>query len=256
MAARLVGALGSFIEYASQDQSRNFSKDEKEVILGQINSIADEISSLEMPFTSMSVKRLVSSFDDENGPNLSDFRVKLNEIMERMLDEFRTRSVYVLKSNNAHFFSGADQFGAKFSTSFPSAAYEAEEFCKCFALDRSTAAVFHLMRIMEIAIRSVAKSLGLPDPVRGQDKNWGAMLQKIKAEMDRRNNPPAWNNNDRELFQTFYVSLDAIRAAWRNTTMHIENKYTSEEVNHIYIAVNGFLKPLAERMDENGLPLA
>lgn len=187
---------------------------------------------------------------------LREFASRLDEIMERMLDEFDTLSVYALPSDRAHFFFNTNPFGQDFSTAFPSASYEAEEFCKCYALDRSTAAVFHLMRVMEIAVRAVAKSLGIPDPVRGQDKNWGAMLQKIKSEMDRRNNPPAWNNNDKEFFQSFYASIDAVRAAWRNTTMHIENKYTPDEANHIYVAVLGLLRPLANRMDEHGLPSA
>ena len=38
--------------------------------------------------------------------------------------------------------------------------------------------------------------------------------------------------------------------------MHIENKYTGEEAVHIFNAVRAFMKQLASRMDEQGLPLA
>src|SRR5271170_1621727 len=53
---------------------------------------------------------------------------------------------------------------------------------------------------------------------------------------------------------TTIISLDAVRVAWRNTTMHVENKYTQEEAENIFIAVKGFMKKLASRCDENGDP--
>jgi hypothetical protein len=38
--------------------------------------------------------------------------------------------------------------------------------------------------------------------------------------------------------------------------MHVENKYTDDEAEHIFTAVKGFMKKLAARCDENGMPLA
>jgi len=38
--------------------------------------------------------------------------------------------------------------------------------------------------------------------------------------------------------------------------MHVETKYTPEEALHIFDAVKAFMKKVASRMDENGMPLA
>jgi hypothetical protein len=38
--------------------------------------------------------------------------------------------------------------------------------------------------------------------------------------------------------------------------MHVESKYTDEEAEHILVAVKGFMKKLASRMDEEGNPKA
>src|SRR5262249_11998183 len=123
---------------------------------------------------------------------------------------------------------------------------------------RHTAAVFHLMRCMEIGIRAVAISLGIPNPTTNRNRNWGNILADIKAAMDARTraNPPTWQPGDRATFESAYASLDATRFAWRNTTMHVENKYTADEAEHIYVTVRGFMKLLASRMDEQGQPLA
>jgi DNA topoisomerase IA len=48
--------------------------------------------------------------------------------------------------------------------------------------------------------------------------------------------------------------MDAVKDAWRNATMHVENKYTEEEARRIYDAVRGFMMKLASRMDEQGMP--
>jgi hypothetical protein len=38
--------------------------------------------------------------------------------------------------------------------------------------------------------------------------------------------------------------------------MHVENKYTTDEAEHIFGAVRGFMTKLASRCDENGDPKA
>lgn len=61
---------------------------------------------------------------------------------------------------------------------------------------------------------------------------------------------------DKEFFAEVYTSLDAVRVAWRNTTMHVENKYSEEEAEHIFGAIRGFMRRLASRLDEKGQPIA
>jgi hypothetical protein len=115
------------------------------------------------------------------------------------------------------------------------------------------------MRAMEIGIRAVAACIGIPDPTKAAERNWGKVLENIKKEVERRSTTKptaAWNGGDRAFFEDVYVSLDAVRVAWRNTTMHVETKYTDDEAEHIFVAVKGFMKKLARRMDEDGEPKA
>ena len=84
-------------------------------------------------------------------------------------------------------------------------------------------------------------------------------MMKIKDEVDRRNKvaPPQWAVvGDKDFFAEIYVSLDAVRNVWRNATMHVENKYTLEGAAHVLAAVRGFMRKLASRCDEKGMPLA
>jgi hypothetical protein len=160
--------------------------------------------------------------------------------------------------NEDLYRKGSDLFGpevaAKFSTN---GAFEIDEAGKCLAVGRSTASVFHLMRAMEVAVKGASTCLGIPDPVKGADRNWGVMLRKFKEELERRNKSNLWPQpSDRQFFDEVYVSLDAVRNVWRNATMHVESKYTPEEAEHILASVRGFMKKLASRCDEQGKPPA
>jgi hypothetical protein len=169
--------------------------------------------------------------------------------------------MFVIESGKQRYFEPSEPlFGPNVEAGFVSVAFELDEAAKCFALSRSTAAVFHLMRIMEIGVRATARCLQIPDPVKAADRNWGAMLRLIKADIDAHGGASSTKKwavpDDKEFFESTYASLDAVRVAWRNTTMHVENKYTDDEAEHIFIAVKGFMMKLASRCDENGDPKA
>jgi hypothetical protein len=142
----------------------------------------------------------------------------------------------------------------KFSTE---GAFEIDEAAKCLALGRATAAVFHLMRILEVGIRSICRCLQIPDPTKPAERNWAIILRDIDAGIKARWPKGADRmTGDGALFASLYASLEAVRNPWRNATMHVENKYTYDEAEHIFVAVKGFMRKLASRMDEQGQPLA
>jgi hypothetical protein len=203
----------------------------------------------------LEIMRVKKSRDKFNAKSLTSYMTHISGTLRR---ELSLINVFVLEKDKTEYFDPPEcLFGKTFETKFPLAVFEVDEAAKCFALSRDTAAVFHLMRAMEICIRATARCLGIPDPTAPRERNWGDILKKIKDSIDGKNVAKPWTNSeDREFFESAYVSLDAVRVAWRNTTMHVENKYASEEAEHIFVAVRGFCKTLSSRLDENGLPKA
>jgi hypothetical protein len=206
--------------------------------------------------TSKSADRLISLVRGRfTGPQLVGL---LREIDSRLRDELSDVTVLTLSPKEQGYFEPAEAlFGNDFETKFPSGLFELDEAAKCIALGRGTSAVFHLMRLMEIGVRAVAQSLQIPDPLGPAQRNWGAVLKKIRDAIDQKW-PTATNRmaGDGQIFEALYASLDAVKNPWRNATMHVENKYTDEEAEHIFVAVSGFTKKLASRMDEDGNPKA
>jgi hypothetical protein len=142
-------------------------------------------------------------------------------------------------------------FGIEVHAKFTRAIYEIDEASKCLALGRSTASVFHLMRILEIALRAIHTCLGISVALIGNDRNWGKILGRIRDENLRRGNCV-----EKDYFKDIYARLDAIKDAWRNTTMHVETIYTEQEARILFDNTRSFMQKISSRMDENGLPLA
>ena len=176
----------------------------------------------------------------------------------RLLDEMSDKNVLVLDGREEAFFNPeVPLFGGDFDTKFKTdGIFELDEGAKCMALGRPTAGVFHLMRVLELGIRAIARCLQIPDPLKPAERNWGHILKEIWSGIEEKW-PKASDRmaGDGALFEALFASLDAVKNPWRNATMHVENKYTDDEADHIFIAVKGFMKKLASRMDEDGLPL-
>jgi hypothetical protein len=214
------------------------------------------------PVTASLAEHHIWTIGSNTKPSQKELVEAYNNLIITLEHELSTIFLFAIEAEKKRYFEPKEPlFGPPFAAKFQTMGmFELDEAAKCLALGRPTAAVFHLMRLMEIGIRSVSRCLRIPDPLKPADRNWGNILREIKADIDAHSgNKPskAWAlPEDREFFESAYASLDAVRVAWRNTTMHVENKYTDDEAEHIFLATKGFMKKLASRMDEDGEPKA
>jgi hypothetical protein len=147
--------------------------------------------------------------------------------------------------------STEDIIGADVLASFPSISDDLEDAIKCRCCDRMTAVVFHLMRALEVVIRTLGKSLNdqAMDPKR--NPTWETILKRCDAELalpgDKRS--AEWASNG-----AFYADLTAdlrsIKTAWRNPTMHVDRSYTAEQAIDVWNATVTFLKHASSKLHE------
>jgi hypothetical protein len=103
------------------------------------------------------------------------------------------------------------------------------------------------MRMLEIAIRAIAKRLSIDDPIKPAHKNWSVVLKVIKEKLDTLD-----RGNEKEFLLGIYALLEAVRNPWRNATMHVEQVYTEAEARHILQSTAILLQKMAIVFDENG----
>jgi hypothetical protein len=192
------------------------------------------------------------------GATWGGFKERLDEIRNTLKRELTLAKVFSVEpAKHEYFVPSRPLFGGEFDSKFRGASYDLDEAAKCLALGRPTACVFHLMRVMESGVRAVARCLKIDDPVKPAERNWGFVLGEVWKGIEKRwPNAAARASGDGLLFESLHASLDAVKNPWRNETMHAGTKYTDDEAEHVFVAVKGFMKKLAERCDEEGLPLA
>jgi hypothetical protein len=134
-------------------------------------------------------------------------------------------------------------FGQLVNDKFPASIDDIEEAGKCIALGRGTGAVMHLMRVMEVGLKSLGRMLTIP-----YAPSWESYLKQIsdKIGAKRRIKGIKWKR-DEPYFRDISGDLLVIKQAWRNPTMHIDRKYAPEEAIEIFRAVKALMQRLASR---------
>jgi hypothetical protein len=117
--------------------------------------------------------------------------------------------------------------------SFPSARREIETGLDCFALDDYSGCIFHMSRIAELGLRSIAAERGVQSVKKSvplEYAMWSDVFQAIDKELEALRNKPA--GPKREAAQSFYNgALSDLRfmQRFRDRTMHFRDQYLKGE---------------------------
>lgn len=148
-----------------------------------------------------------------------------------------------------------DSLTASVSVSFPSASYDIEHAGTCLAVGQYTACVMHLSRVLEVAVKAYGNLLTVA--FASAQPSWGDVLTRtntaIKERNDKKNLLVTWNSTDeREFCMEAQNTLNHVKTAWRNPSMHAGKKYDGDEAEEILGFVRAFMRHLSQHLDENG----
>jgi HEPN domain-containing protein len=118
------------------------------------------------------------------------------------------------------------------------------EAATCIGSGRYTAAVFHLMRVMEFGVAKLAKALNATIDT---DQAWGAIHVQMHAHIKSLPSKNARQKARKAELAEIAGYLDHVRIAWRNQTMHPKRTYTEEEAEHLFSNVKTFMQAIAKR---------
>jgi hypothetical protein len=251
-ADRLVSISRSILDYLSaciDASSHPLNEHQRKRLVASLSSMDEELHFLGLEMTRISVNRVKSEIDTISGANL----LKAGEdIEQRFYDEIATLWLLYLAPEKQQYFSKTTLFGEQFKSQFPTANLEVIEAGNCFALSRFTACVYHLTRAMEIALRVLFCSLGMPAHIWSSTK-WIKILDRVKGKIDKNNktlaNDPAWKS-ERAFYESAYAFLAAVRVPIRNPTMHVETIYDESGAENVYSAVRAFMRHIATKLKE------
>ena len=247
--SRISGILGQSLVFINHGS--NFSA-VVPYLGANLGNLRRECEKLGLTHTLVHVNRTIN-FIENQPPHalLAPLAQYVAEIQQRLIDELDERTMIAIPASRVSYYLDVDLFGKEVSNRFPSATIDIMEAGKCLALNRNTASVFHLMRVMETGLRALARSLSDPrlDPTR--NPSWETILKKCDDELGKPiiERSIEWRS-DNSFFSTAVANLRAVKDAWRNPTMHIEQTYNDETALEVWNAVRAFMRHLATKFSE------
>jgi hypothetical protein len=202
---------------------------------------------------------------DGSGSNYSSLPVELDHAKEAILSDLEKRKFLAITPARRDFCDNPNLLGVQVVASFPSALPDIAEAGNCLAADNNTAAVFHLMRAVEWALRALCVDLGfrrvkskikksgriLYTPI--EYSEWERILDELQDRVDRKIRLLKRGSRKQEIQQFYYPALQDIRGirdAWRNHVMHTRDQYTAADADAILSHVQRLMNTLAARISE------
>ena len=218
-----------------------------------LQGIREEALKLEWADLAAQVDRFLNRIFTPKGVDLNDHPVITSMFIELQgnIQYYLTRDLFICIQNPKidYISRPRENFGESILEKFPSASYDVKEASTCFALDRWTASVFHLMRVLEIGLRILAGRFS----VSTDHANWEQIINQIEkaiASMDKDPQKlPNWKD-DREFYSQCASHFRSVKDAWRNYTAHARGKYDEREAFDMFNNVRGFMEKLSTRFGE------
>jgi hypothetical protein len=96
------------------------------------------------------------------------------------------RKFVLIQPGREKLVANSSLFGVDVTKAFPSARTDIQEVGNCLAVDLNTAAVFHLMRVVECGLRALARHLKVKiKKVPLEYAEWGRIIQEIDAKVTK-----------------------------------------------------------------------
>lgn len=152
--------------------------------------------------------------------------------------EMEDKLFMYIPPERAERYDRKELFGTEVNAKFSALQYDVVEAGNCYACGRSTAAVFHLMRIMEAGVQQLGTKLGVTFTA---DKNW----QNILDETNKAIRTLDQKAPETKELAAASANLYSVKLAWRNEVMHPKDTYTLEEADNLIRQVKIFMEQLA-----------
>lgn len=211
-------------------------------------------------------ERIASMAKAKLGPDAdaSAAAAELDHVKYELLSDAGSCMFVQVSPLNRAYIDSVALFGQDVAQAFPSAIADIRAAGNCLAVGLGTAAVFHLMRSVEWALRSLCAHLGF-SRLRSRKKNgrltytplpwgdWESILTGAKSRVTEK--ATALKRGPRkQLYQEFYYpalqDIEGIKDAWRNHVMHTRREYTAAEALAIKDRVERLMRHLAGRLNE------
>jgi hypothetical protein len=221
----------------------------RESLTRHYTQLSELYKDLELPASSTFCTEIVKLLGSDGTAKASWLNAPTRGFITSVQSELASRLFLYVPYQNADLYQAPFTGWEGIRDSFPNAIYDVQEAAKCLGLQRSTASVFHCMRVLECGLRALATEFKVPT----NHKAWGEIINQTQNAIDRiprdPNKPADWKEY-RQFCSEAAAQFMHFKYAWRNYAAHARVKYTPEEAEQIFRHVRDFMMHLAKRLKE------
>jgi len=191
----------------------------------------------------------VSQTQLNNDVNRAVAMTLTNNFKFNVMSEMSTHLFLLVPSTHRELFEQElPLFGEEVADRFPDAIKDIKAAGKCMALDQWTAAVFHLMRVLEHGLRDLATRTGATFASGIELENWKNIIDVIEKEIRKQEQLPKspQKTSDLEFYSKAASQCWHFKEAWRNHVSHSRASYDETDAEEVHLAVGRFMQQLAE----------
>jgi len=223
----------------SQQATRELDKSLRRALVGDVADLQRACRSLGL-FVSVRMAEHITKATTM-GEAVAAFQASEDAI----LAELEGRIFFEPEAKYKPYFENSKLFGEVVFNAFTSANDDITEAGTCLALERGTACVMHLMRVVDCGLAALAKALGV-----AKQNDWGRYLNKISEELKKRYELSGARSEPEQFYSEVAITMDQMRRAWRNPTFHVEKSYSLDRAEVILRSVQSFMMHLAKEVSE------
>lgn len=163
--------------------------------------------------------------------NLADL---VGTLMEALEDELEEKMVFYVPSDDAKLYERPEKRFPETLISFPSATYDIKEACKCYALERYAACVYHSMAVLQVGLYALAKDVDIALKFPIELAEWGDILRAIENKIAPYESLPRADAL-RQKYDNLYAGCAAqfryLKVGWRNHVAHMREVYDQDKAH-------------------------
>jgi hypothetical protein len=228
--------LGEIIAFALRDTGDFTQEATDQEAKGWHEGTADMVASLCERIGLTTSRRCAEEIKLDTAPEkkitVNIFRSYLSQLHRTIGWEMEENFFLHLEPSTVAYYEQKEPlFGKEVADKFPRLTEDIAEAGKSLAVARYTAAVFHLMRIMELTVQMFGKKLGV---TLVGEKVWQVILDQINVAIK---NMPAKTSAQKKKQADFAAAaahLFNVKLAWRNPVMHPKKTYTADEAMEVF----------------------
>jgi hypothetical protein len=191
-------------------------------------------------------------------PNFSVIDSQLRAIHNCLWFELFERKFAFIPTSKAQLFEQKKLFGDDVWDAFPEARDEIRDAGNCLAADLNTAAVFHLMRVMELGLRQLSFQLKAKALIKRLKQTkipielgtWDEVITTLESKLDdlrKRTTRSPKREQKIETCNELLKEFRSVKDLWRNKVMHARATYDEEQAQSAFNHVRAFMQKLAEK---------